>query len=55
MAQRNKFLAQMSKSGNGVNATKGYGLTMWEREECVSPTLLPHAERRGPNLIRSAT
>ena len=41
MAQRNKSLAQMSKSGNGVNATKGYGLMMWEREECVSSNASP--------------
>jgi hypothetical protein len=28
---------------------------MWGREECVSPTFLPHAERRRPSLIRTAT
>ena len=44
-----------NKSGEGISATKGYGHKVWESKECVSPTLLPHAVRRGPNLIRSAT
>jgi hypothetical protein len=51
LASINKSLAEMNKSRDVVRATKGISASRCGREKNGSPpTLLPHAERRGPNL-----